>query len=93
MQDVCADLVSQEDNEQIVFSLLSEQPKGQWTAVQELSRKCGVAVDGVTEDQFVAWLDDPRGEPSYVLIVFFDDATKLSAAAHYNRDRLRIGAD
>lgn len=90
--DLCADFVSQEAHERFVVSLLSGSSKGQWLVVEDICRKCGLTVPGVTPDLYVTWLDDPQGDLGYVLIVFVDDSTKLSAVAQYNRDRLRIGA-
>jgi hypothetical protein len=41
---------------------------------------------------FATRLPDPTADEAYVVILFYDDESKWSMAAHYNRGRLREDA-
>lgn len=86
--DLCADLVSQKSSEAFVASLFSRMRIGQWTNAAELAKEAGVDLNGIGSDVLVTWKDDPSGDPAYTLVLFFDDETKLTAVAQFNRAAL-----
>jgi hypothetical protein len=86
--DVCGDLVSQKSSEAFLASLFSRKHMGQWTKAAELGKDTGFDLNGIGPDVFVTWVDDPSGDPTYALVLFFDDETKLTAAAQFNRSVL-----
>jgi hypothetical protein len=89
--NACTDLVSLKKWEAFPRSLLGGKRPGEWVVAQEFCRELGVAVGGLTPDLFAAWLPDPKAHPGYVVILFYDDESKWSTAAQYNRDRLFAG--
>ena len=48
----------------------------------------GTAPQDIKPELVLTWLSDPFGNQEYVIIVFYDDDTKQSFAAHYNKRRL-----
>lgn len=85
------DLVSSESSEGFVMRLLETRQAGQWARVQDLCRESGITVADVisaSPDLFVTWLRDPLGDAGFVVITFFDDISKFSRSAHYNKSRL-----
>jgi hypothetical protein len=48
----------------------------------------GVAAGELKPELFTTWLPDPMGHDAYAVILFYDDESKWSMAAHYNRGRL-----
>lgn len=83
--DKCADVVSQKSSEKFLLSLLTQKRMGHWTAAGELAQQTGADLTGIGPDLYVTWVDDPSGNPAYALVLFFDDETKLTAAAQFNR--------
>jgi hypothetical protein len=89
--NACTDLVSLKQWEAFPLRLLGKRP-GEWIAVREFCQQIGVAADNLTPELFAAWLPDPKAHNGYVVIMFYDDESKWSMAAHYNRVRLVGGA-
>ena len=88
--DLTADIVSQQSAQGFISSLLNQTQMGQWTPAEQLARQSGLDLNGIGPELFVAWLDDVSGDRDYALILFYDDETKLSAAAQYNRSIVAI---
>jgi len=98
LENACLDLVTEHRNEPDVRALLTEHQAGEWVSLYRIHNAAKPkATDAARFDAsgvFVTWLPDPTGDPSFVLILFFDDCSKWSAAAQYNRSRLlRPGED
>jgi hypothetical protein len=47
-----------------------------------------VAAGELKPELFATWLADPMADEAYAVILFYDDESKWSMAAHYNRRRL-----
>ena len=82
--DKCADVVSQKSSERFLALLLTQR-MGQWNAARELAQQSNVDLNGIGADVSVTWVDDPSDDAAYALVLFFDDETKLTAAAQFNR--------
>jgi len=85
---ICGDLVSVKRWEPFVVGLFQRHAKGDWIQVHNLCEEVGITLTGIRPELVVAWLDDPFGDEGYAVIIFYDDETKQSLAAHYNRARL-----
>ena len=85
--NACTDLVSLKKWETFPTRLLSKR-SGEWISVRELCQQIGVAAEDLTPELFATWLADPKVNDGYVVILFYDDESKWSMAAHYNRARL-----
>jgi hypothetical protein len=90
--NACADLVTLKKYEAFPLRLLGGKRPGEWVGVRKLCEQVGVAADDLSSRVFAAWLPDPKAEDGYVVIVFYDDESKWSMAAHYNRGLLLGGA-
>lgn len=91
LENACLDLVSERKNETFVEELLTKRQSGEWHLVHRLCQESGTPpVAGLAEAAhvFVTWLNDPLGDPSFATILFFDDESKRTAGAQYNRARL-----
>jgi hypothetical protein len=84
----CTDLVSLRKAEAFPPRLLGEKRAGEWVRVRDLCSHVGVAGE-IKPELFAAWLPDPTADDAYAVILFYDDESKWSMAAHYNRGRLR----
>jgi hypothetical protein len=84
----CTDLVSLRRCEAFPMRLLDGKRPGEWIRVREFCGQVGVAVGDLQPELFATWLPDPMGSTAYVVILFYDDESKWSMAAHYNRRRL-----
>ena len=84
----CADLVTLRKTEAFPLRLLRDQGPGQWVLVNDLCQQSGINTGEATPGLVAAWLPDPSGDQEYTVIIFFDDETKQSFAAHFNRRRL-----
>lgn len=89
--NACTDLVSLRACEGFLSFLLGSKSPGEWVPVRESCSLLGVAMNDLGEGLFAAWLSDPTAEDGYAVILFYDDETKWSMAAHYNRARLLEG--
>jgi hypothetical protein len=78
-------------HEAFLLQLLVHNRAGDWLCVRELCRQTSVNPGNVKEDLFVCWLSDPGGNDGYAVVFFYDDESKWSMAAHYNRERLMDG--
>jgi hypothetical protein len=85
--NACGDLVSLKKFEAFPRQLL-RGPCKEWIGVGELCRQAGVDAGDITPGLFVIWLPDPTGNESYAVVIFYDDETKWTMAAHYNRTRV-----
>jgi hypothetical protein len=92
LSNFCTDLVSLKKHEAFPLHLLSSKCRGDWLSVRDLCLQIGVVADNLKADLFVTWLPDPMGQDSYVVVIFYDDESKWTMAAHYNRQRLLGGA-
>jgi hypothetical protein len=90
--NACTDLVTLKKYEAFLLRLLNDKGVGEWIGVRELCWQIGVADDELTAVLFATWLPDPKAQDGYVVIMFYDDESKWSMAAHYNRARLVGGA-
>ena len=85
--NACADLVSLKKWEAFPLHLLGSWRAGEWIGVREVCLQISVAVGDLAPDLFAAWLPDPKGHDGYAVILFYEDESKWSMAAHYNRGR------
>lgn len=92
LMNSCTDLVSLEKFEAFPRHLLSGRQAGEWVSVQRLCQQVGVDAGYLKSDLFVVWLADPLGNDSYAVVLFYDDESKWTMAAHYNKQRLLAGA-
>jgi hypothetical protein len=86
----CTDLVALKATEAFPRSLLTDHKMGEWVQAKRLCHKVGIDLVGMKDELVVAWLADPKGDRSFVVIIFFDNDSKESFAAHYNSGR-RLG--
>ena len=86
--NTCTDLVSLEKTEAFPLNLLQRKRPGEWIGVREFSLQIGVDTGDSTPELFATWLPDPMAHDGYAVILFYDDESKWSMAAHYNRARL-----
>jgi hypothetical protein len=86
--NLCTDLVSLKKTEAFPLRLLETHRVGEWVSVHEFCLEIGVLVGDVKPELFAAWLPDPSGHAAYAIILFYDDESKWSMAAQYNRARL-----
>jgi hypothetical protein len=84
----CTDLVSLKKCEAFPLRLLDGKRPGEWIRVREFCLQVGVAAGEFNPELFAAWLADPMGSTAYVVILFYDDESKWSMTAQYNRRRL-----
>jgi hypothetical protein len=92
LSNACTDLVSLKEYEAFPLHLLGGKSGGEWLGVHEFCRQAGLSMSGLKPHLFATWLPDPMGNEGYVVILFYDDESKWSLAAHYNRQRLLEGA-
>ena len=88
LTNVCTDLVALTEYEMFVYRLLTQYDAGVWVRVETLSSLLNSPPDGIAPRLFVSWLQDPLSDDNYVIIVFYEDESKWSMGAHYNRSRL-----
>ncbi len=79
----CTDLIGLRKHEGFPRRLLERGP-GEWVRVREFYSQAGE----LKPELFAAWLPDPAADEAYAVILFYDDESKWSMAAHYNRGRL-----
>lgn len=90
--NTCSDLVSLKKTEAFPRQLLESKRPGEWICVRELCLGIGVAPGDLRPEIFATWLPDPMAHDAYTVIMFYDDQSKWSMAAHYNRARLLGGS-
>ncbi len=90
--NTCTDLVGLRKNEPFLLHLLGTKRPGEWVGVRECCLQIGVAASDLGPAVFATWLPDPAAQDGYAVILFYDDESKWSMAAHYNRRRLLGGA-
>jgi hypothetical protein len=88
LSNLCTDLVSLQRLEPSLLCLFQCKQAGEWTRVSELYDSAGGSSEPIRPELVAAWLPDPFGDADYAVIVFYDDATKWSFVAHYNKERL-----
>jgi hypothetical protein len=86
--NACTDLLSLKKCEAFPLHLLGTKRSGEWICVRNLSLQIGMSRGDLKPELFATWLPDPRGYEAYAVILFYDDESKWSMAAQYNRDRL-----
>lgn len=89
--NTCTDLVSLKRMEAFPLHLLGSKRPGEWIGVRAFCLQIGVAPGDLRPDLFATWLPDPLAQDAYAVILFYDDESKWSMAAHYNRGRLLGG--
>lgn len=89
--NACTDLVSLRKNEAFPLRLLGSKRPGEWICVREFCLQISIAPGNLRPECFATWLPDPMAHEAYVVIMFYDDESKWSMAAHYNRGRLLDG--
>ena len=90
--NACTDLISLKKWEAFPQRLLGDKRPGEWIGAREFCQQIGIAADDLTAELFATWLPDPMAHDGYVVILFYDNESKWSMAAHYNRIRLVGGA-
>jgi hypothetical protein len=88
LNNTCADLVAFKKWEAFPLHLLGDRRAGEWVSVRDMCRQLSLDVGEVKPDLFVAWMNDPLGNDAYEVIIFYDDESKWTMAAHYNREHL-----
>ena len=92
LENACLDFVTERANEADVRTLLTAHQAGEWVSLDRVRRIAAPVSNGAgrfdASGVFVTWLPDPSGDSSFVLIIFFDDCSKWSTAAQYNRSRI-----
>ena len=88
LNNACADLVGLESYEAFPIHLLAGKP-GDWIKVREWCARVGIDPGNLTEDVVATWLPDPGSNEAYALIVFYDQDSMWTMAAHYNRGRVQ----
>ncbi len=84
----CADLVTLRKTEAFPLSLLNDYQPGQWVSVKTVCQLTGTDSGILKPELASTWLLDPFGDQDYAVMIFYDDETKQSFAAHYNKRRL-----
>jgi hypothetical protein len=86
VQNYCADLVAESQNEAFVRDLLS-RPAGEWASVNDLASKSGLEVIDLTDfdgSLYATWLEAPQSRQGSVAIFFFmPDEVWTSVAIYY----------
>jgi hypothetical protein len=83
----CTDLVSLAKWEAFPLRLLADKRPGEWVRLLTFCQQIGVPADQLKPELFATWLPDPMALEAYAVILFYDDESKWSMAAHYNRGR------
>jgi hypothetical protein len=91
LNNFCADLLGMQRWEPFAMHLLIGKRTGEWVRVRELCLQAGLDVGDLKNDLFAAWLPDPAGDEGYAFILFYDEESMWTMAAHYNRQRLLNG--
>ena len=86
--NMCTDLVTLKKKEIFPLRLLLSKRPGEWVGVRDFCQQIGVAPAEMSPGLFVTWLPDPLAHEGYAVIMFYDDESKWSLAAHYNQERL-----
>jgi len=86
--EYCSELVSLKKYEAFPRQLLTCRRAGEWVPVRQLREQTGLGFEEPKPELVAVWLNDPFGNTDYVVMVFYDDDSKWSFAAHYNRQRL-----
>jgi hypothetical protein len=86
--DTCLDLVCLKKHEAFPLGLLSSKGAAEWVSVRTLCQKVGVDAGDLTPSLFATWLSDPAENQGVVVILFYDDDSKGTAAAHFNKQLL-----
>jgi hypothetical protein len=86
--NICTDLVGLRKMEAFPLRLLETKQPGEWIAVREFCMQIGLAAGDPKPELFATWLPDPLAHDAFAVIMFYDDESKWSMAAHYNRARV-----
>src|ERR1700733_7492717 len=86
--NACTNLVSLRKTEAFPLHLLGSKRPGEWVRVDDFCLQIGVSPGELRPELFATWLPDPKAHEAYVVVMFYDDESKWSMAAHYNRERL-----
>ncbi|MCE9533058.1 MAG: hypothetical protein K8T89_18320 [Planctomycetes bacterium] len=89
--NICTDLVSLRKAEAFPLHLFQSKRPGDWVCVREVCQRVGVPTGDLGAEVFATWLPDPKALDGYAVIMFYDDESKWSMAAHYHRARLLGG--
>lgn len=78
LENFCLDLVTDKSNEATARALLTKHQPGRWVAVGGILTRNSTddSIRALDSDVKVTWLPDPSEDPSFVLIIFFDDCSK-----------------
>jgi hypothetical protein len=86
--NACTDLVSLKKLEAFPRHLFGDKRPGEWVGVRAFCAQVGVTAGDLKPQLFATWLADPMGQDGYALLLFYDDDSKWSMTAQYNRLRL-----
>jgi hypothetical protein len=82
----CLDLLTLKKNEAFPRSLLSTKAPGEWVGVRMMCADLGLSsAADLKPELYATWLADPGGARDYVVVIFYDDESKWSTTASYNR--------
>ena len=88
LHDTCADVVSEQRYEVILVRLFQEYGQGEWASIAELCPATGAGPPGDLSPLVAMWADEPSGDPSYAVIIFYHSEEIWTTCALYNRQRL-----
>jgi hypothetical protein len=71
----------------LVRKLVADGLAGRWVRLRDLLEVARLVPADVPTNLWVTWLKYPS-EPSYAVVVFFDDQSQWSSVAVYNAGRL-----
>ena len=86
--NACTNLVTSRKAEAFPSNLFQTKGPGDWVSISDLCARIGIPSGDLTPKVFATWLPDPMSNEDYAVILFYDDESKWSLAAHYNRARL-----
>jgi hypothetical protein len=91
--NACTDLATLRPTEAFALHLLEDKRPGEWVRVRDFCLQIGVPPGDLGPAIFATWLPDPLANEAYAVVVFYDDESKWSMTAQYNRARLQAGAE
>lgn len=86
--NACTDLVALKKYEAFPQRLLETKQAGEWVRAREFCTQLGLDPGGLGLELCATWLTDPHKQDGYAVILFYDEESLWSMAAHYNRGRL-----
>lgn len=88
LSNACTDLVTLRKFEAFPLHLLGAKQPAEWVGVRDFCDRNSFDLGDLKSGLFATWLPDPMANDGYAVILFYDDESKWSMTAHYNRSRL-----